>query len=327
MKALVLFSGGLDSMLAIKLLTAQSIDVIAVHIRIGFSGKEDHEVLLCKRAAMAGASLEVVDVQNRYLQEVLFSPRYGYGKQFNPCIDCHGFMFKVAKELLVPFNASFIATGEVIGQRPMSQTRDALKLVRKLANDLEDGLILRPLSAQLLEESKAEREGWVDRSLLLGLSGRGRHAQLALAAQFGWEDYPTPAGGCLLTDQQFSLKLRDFIAHDTLCKDDIPLLKYGRHFRLPNGAKLIVGRNEEENAVLEGIFNPKFAPVIVETSLGAPFSLISAQAGEDDLQTACRIILSFTKADPAAFYTLETQGRSLLAAAYPEREDAKKYLI
>ena len=137
MKALVLYSGGLDSMLAMKLLTRQGIEVIALHINIGFGVKEDHFETLKRRAEIAGATLEVIDVRDEYLQKVLFSPKYGYGKQFNPCIDCHGFMFSVAKSLLPRYGASFIATGEVVGQRPMSQNKDALRLVKKIADDID----------------------------------------------------------------------------------------------------------------------------------------------------------------------------------------------
>jgi tRNA-specific 2-thiouridylase len=327
MKALVLFSGGLDSMLAIHLLASQNIEVIAIHVNIGFGTKEDHQDVLKRRAALAGGRLEVIDVQDRYLQEILFSPRYGYGKQFNPCIDCHGFMFRVAKSLLAHFGASFIATGEVVGQRPMSQTKDSLHLVKKLADDLDDNMILRPLSAKIMEETLAEKKGWVDRSKLLGLSGRGRQAQLSLAQTLGWEDYPTPAGGCLLTDVSFSIRLRDFIAYDTFSKEDIPLLKYGRHFRLAGGAKLIVGRDEGENNALEAMNNAKFSRICVKEPMSAPMSLISANATDDDLAEACKIILSFTKADPAANYALEKDRRIVFASPYASRDDAKKYLI
>jgi len=327
MKALVLFSGGLDSMLAIKLLTLQGIDVIALHIDIGFGIKEDHAETLKRRATLAGARLEIIDVQDRYLQEVLFSPKYGYGKQFNPCIDCHGFMFNVAKSLMPHFGASFIATGEVIGQRPMSQNKDAMRIVRKLAADIDEELILRPLCAQVLEETKPEREGWVDRSQLLGINGRGRQAQLALAKEFGWEDYPTPAGGCLLTDIQFSIRLRDFVAHDNLRKEDIPLLKNGRHFRLKEGAKLIVGRNEMENNALESLSNTKFSPLHVNDMISAPSSLISVNASLEDEAEACRIVLSFTKALPEKDYALNLGDKVLYASPYRNKDDAKKYLI
>lgn len=327
MKALVLYSGGLDSMLAMKLLTNQGIEVIALHINIGFGVKEDNYDTLKRRASIAGATLEVIDVRDQYLQEVLFSPKYGYGKQFNPCIDCHGFMFTVAKSLLPRYGASFIATGEVVGQRPMSQNKDALRLVKKIANDIDEDLILRPLCALVMEETKPEREGWVDRSKLLGFNGRGRNAQLALAKELGWEDYPTPAGGCLLTDVQFSIRMRDFVAHDTFSKEDIEVLKNGRHFRLPDGAKLVVGRNEKENEIIDSLDNPKLDLVQVGGEMNAPSSLLSKNASLLDEAEACRIILSFTKALPTQSYALNIGEKIIHASPYNSKEEAKKYLI
>lgn len=327
MKALVLYSGGLDSMLAMKLLTQQGIEVIALHINIGFGVKEDRYDVLKRRAAIAGATLEVIDVRDEYLLNVLFSPKYGYGKQFNPCIDCHGFMFTVAKSLLPRYGASFIATGEVVGQRPMSQNKDALRLVKKIANDIDEDLILRPLCALVMEETKPEREGWVDRSKLLGFNGRGRNAQLALAKELGWEDYPTPAGGCLLTDVQFTVRLRDFVAHDSFAKEDIEVLKNGRHFRLPDGAKLVVGRNETENDFIDTLKNPKFDLLHVSGEMNAPSSLLSKNASSSDESLACRIILSFTKALPENTYDLCIGEKILSASPYATKEEAKKYLI
>ncbi|AHJ13965.1 argininosuccinate synthase domain-containing protein [Sulfurospirillum multivorans] len=327
MKALVLYSGGLDSMLAMKLLSDQGIEVIALHINIGFGIKEDHYETLKRRSAIAGATLEVIDVRDQYLQEILFSPKHGYGKQFNPCIDCHGFMFTVAKSLLPRYGASFIATGEVVGQRPMSQNKDALRLVKKIANDIDEDIILRPLCALVMEETKPEREGWVDRSRLLGFNGRGRHAQLALAKELGWEDFPTPAGGCLLTDVQFTARLRDFIAHDTFAKEDIDVLKNGRHFRLPAGAKLVIGRNETENDFLDSLHNPKFNLLHVSGEMNAPSSLLSKNASASDEALACRMVLSFTKAIPEQTYALSLGEKILYASPYASKEESKKYLI
>ena len=327
MKALVLYSGGLDSMLAMKLLTRQGIEVIALHINIGFGVKEDHFETLKRRAEIAGATLEVIDVRDKYLQKVLFSPKYGYGKQFNPCIDCHGFMFSVAKSLLPRYGASFIATGEVVGQRPMSQNKDALRLVKKIADDIDEDLILRPLCALVMDETKPEREGWVDRSKLLGINGRGRHAQLALAQELGWEDYPSPAGGCLLTDVQFSARLRDFVAYDDFAKEDIEILKNGRHFRLPDGAKLVIGRNEKENEILEALKNPKFTLLHVNEAMSAPSSLLSHNVSSADEALACRIVLTFTKAIPTQNYALCMGEKIVQATPFESKDDAKKYLI
>ncbi len=326
MKALALFSGGLDSMLAIKLLTDQGIDVIALHVDIGFNSKKEALLSLQQRAKMAGATLEVIDVHDHYLQEVLFSPKYGYGKQFNPCIDCHGYMFRLAKNLLPRYGASFIITGEVVGQRPMSQTKEALRNVKRLANDLEDNLILRPLSAKLMEESTPEKEGWVVRDKLLDFNGRGRSRQLALAKSYGWEDFPTPAGGCLLTDIQFSARIKDLLEHETFESSDTYILKNGRHFRLPEGSKLILGRNQDENDFLETVEMDKYLRLHIE-ELNAPSGLISKNASKKECEMACKILLSFTKGDPEQCYNVTVGTHTISVTPYPSRDEAKAYLI
>jgi tRNA-uridine 2-sulfurtransferase len=326
MKALALFSGGLDSMLAVKLLVDQGIDVIALHIDIGFNSKKENHVILRERASLAGATLEIIDVHDDYLQKVLFAPKYGYGKQFNPCIDCHGYMFRLAKGLLARFDASFIATGEVVGQRPMSQTKEALRNVKRLANDLEDNLIVRPLSAKLMEESTPEKEGWVDRAKFLDLNGRGRKGQLALAREFGWEDYPSPAGGCLLADIQFSERIRDLLAHEPFESSDTLILKNGRHFRLPEGSKLVLGRNQAENDFLEQVETHKFIRLHV-ADFNAPSGLLSNNASEKETLEACRILLTFTKADANTYYDVKAATRFIRTQAYPSRDDVRGYLI
>lgn len=293
MKALALFSGGLDSMLAIKLITNQNIQVIAININIGFGATKDKFKLMNKRANLAGASFEMIDARDEYLKKILFSPKYGYGKHFNPCIDCHGFMFFYAKKLLEKYNASFLITGEVLGQRPMSQRIDALKKVSSLAQD-EENLILRPLCAKLLEPSKPELLGWVQREKLLDISGRSRKKQLLLAKEFNFDDYESPGGGCLLTNESFATKIKDFIKYDKFSTEDIELLKFGRHFRLPNGAKLVLGRNEEDNQNLQNLKLSKFSELNLNGLIG-PFALLSNNANHDDLNLACQITLSYAK--------------------------------
>lgn len=326
MKALALFSGGLDSMLAVKLLVDQGIEVIALHIDIGFNSKKDNHKSLHERAAMAGATLQIIDVHDHYLQEVLFNPKYGYGKQFNPCIDCHGYMFRVAKGLLQRFDASFIITGEVVGQRPMSQTKEALRNVKRLANDLDENLIVRPLSAKLMEETRPEKEGWIDREKLLDFNGRGRSRQLALAREFGWEDYPSPAGGCLLTDIQFSQRIRDLLAHELFESTDTQILKNGRHFRLPDGSKLVLGRNQTENDFLEQVETSKYLRLHVK-EVNAPSGLLSKTASEAMRLEACKILLSFTKIDPSIFLDVKVGDTNISACAYTNKEEARTYLI
>jgi tRNA U34 2-thiouridine synthase MnmA/TrmU len=183
---------------------------------------------------------------------MLKSPRYGYGKNMNPCIDCHILMLQEAGKKMVETGADFILTGEVIGQRPMSQGKQSLFVVAK--NSGYADYVLRPLSAQLLEPTKAEREGKVDRSQLLSIQGRGRKEQMQLAAAFGITNYAPPAGGCLLTDPMFTRRLRDLFSHqEDYDIHDLDLLKYGRHFRADDQGKIIVGRNNSDNEKLRGL--------------------------------------------------------------------------
>jgi len=326
MRALALFSGGLDSMLSIKLMTVQNIEVIALNINIGFGSIKDMSETLKRRANKAGASFKVIDVRQRYINEVLFSPKYGYGKHFNPCIDCHGFMFSVAKELLSEFKADFIISGEVLGQRPMSQNKASLSNVLKLSNDKEN-IILRPLSAKLLEPTTPELKGWVDREKLFDIKGRDRKRQLELAEKFGFDEYQTPGGGCLLTEEFFSRKLREFIKYKPLNASDIDLLKIGRHFRLPNGAKLILGRDEKENNILEKIENCEYSSLYLDESLSGPFGKISKEADHEDKLLACQIALAFTKADKESAYIVKIEDKNLHINLSLDKNGAKKYSL
>ena len=299
MKALALFSGGLDSMLSMKIISDQGIEVVALYMDAGFGVDEEKHEVLRRRAALAGDSLKVVDMRNEYLRDVLFNPKYGYGKQFNPCIDCHGYMFKTALNMLKSENANFIITGEVVGQRPMSQRRDALFQVKRLADD-EDDLVLRPMCAKLLPPTKPEREGWVDREKLLDISGRDRKPQLALAKEFGFEDFATPGGGCLLTIESFAVKIKDYLKFDKEMRDiDVTWLKLGRHLRLPDGSKMIIGRDESDNNALLAHPNDKFEQVKFKESddiVGA-VSFISKNASQADKELAARLALAYTKAN------------------------------
>ena len=324
-KALALFSGGLDSMLAVKLIVDQGIEVVAIHIKTGFSGTKDITELMRERALRAGAELKIIDVREEYIQKILFDPVYGYGKNFNPCIDCHGYMFKVAKGLMRDFDASFLVTGEVLGQRPMSQRGDALKQVIKLAED-EDRLILRPLSAKLMEETTPEIEGWVDREKLLDISGRSREVQIELANSYGWEDYESPGGGCLLTEEHFSKRIEEFVKYDNLTVDEIDLLKFGRHFRLPDGAKLVVGRDHEDNMGLESIKSDKYIPLRVP--IGGPFSLLSVEASQDDRELASKIAITYTRGSPNEIYQITLSEDEIIEVSpFPEKRDAQRYFF
>lgn len=243
-KAVALLSGGLDSILAVRLVQKQLIDVTGLAFVTPFF----NAVKATAAARQIGLSLVIEDITDEHLQ-MLKSPRYGYGKNMNPCIDCHTLMLKIAGRRMQETGADFLVTGEVLGQRPMSQTKQSLYIVAK--NSGYADFILRPLSAQLLEPIKAEREGKIDRALLLGISGRGRKDQIRLAEEFGIRDYPPPAGGCLLTDPMFARRLKDMITRgeDRQIRD-YDLLRYGRHFRAEDGQKIIVGRNSADNDAL-----------------------------------------------------------------------------
>ena len=261
-KALGLFSGGLDSILACRVIAEQGIRVQALKFVTPFF---DHDLLDREQEYQQevkkkyGVDVHLVDLSLDYL-ELLRKPRHGFGKNFNPCIDCKIMMLSKAKELMQEHRASFLFTGEVLGQRPMSQRRDTLNLIEREA-DCRD-ILLRPLSAQLMHPILAEREGLVNREQLYTFSGRGRKPQLALARKFGITDFPAPAGGCVLTDPNLATRIRRFyeelflIDKDDITATDIQLLLLGRQFRLPGGHWLILGRNEQENDRLTEFCEP-----------------------------------------------------------------------
>lgn len=244
-KALALFSGGLDSALAIKTVLDQGVEVIALNfVSHFFGGKNEKAESMAKQL---GIRLEYVDFKKRHTA-ILKDPVYGYGKNMNPCIDCHSLMFKIAGELLEEYGAHFIISGEVLGQRPMSQNSQALEKV-KLLSGMHD-LVLRPLSAKLLPPSKAEIEGWVDREKLLDIQGRSRHRQMELMEKYGIVDYPSPGGGCLLTDPAYSDRLR-IVEEDGLLEENnsyiFYLLREARFFRFGKAKYLFVGRDNDSN--------------------------------------------------------------------------------
>lgn len=324
MKAIALFSGGLDSTLAMKLIIDQGIDVIACNINTGFGSTKDRMTHMLNMCEQVGAEFRSVDIRDEYLRDILFTPKYGYGKNFNPCIDCHAKMFEVAKRKMEEWGASFLISGEVLGQRPMSQNRESLEKVLNLSNC--DGLLLRPMSALSLEPTIPETHGWVEREKLENIVGRNRDRQMELAEAFGLVDYESPGGGCLLTDEKFSNKIRDFIAHDTMSIEDIPTLKYGRQMRLPGGAKLIVGRHAEDNEVLEGIENAKYTHISVAPLTG-PHALLSKNASAEDTNLAARLILAYCKAGFEGEQTLDFEGVGVRASCDLSRNDAQKYMI
>ena len=324
MRALALFSGGLDSTLAMKVVADLGIEVIAVNVNTGFGGTTDRMEHMKNMCNHIGVKLEVLDLKQAYLDEVLFEPKYGYGKNFNPCIDCHGFMFRYTAKLLEKYNASFMISGEVVGQRPMSQNKEAMAKVEKLS--LNEDLVLRPLSAKLLPPTKPELEGWIDREKLLDISGRGRSRQLQLAKEIGLENFEPPAGGCLLTDIQFSNRLRDFVNNDQLLITDIDTLKFGRHLRLPEGTKLIIGRNKEDNEHLEQTNSDKYLKGKIVNCTG-PLALIEKTATTNDKELAAKFIVTYGKTEANTSYEVDFGEFKVSAIKLPSKESIQKYFV
>ena len=235
-------------MLSAQVLREQDIDVLALFFETPFFNSTTAR----KSAATINLPIEIIDITKDHL-EIVKKPKHGYGQNMNPCIDCHALMLRRTGEMLVEKGARFFITGEVLGQRPMSQNLRSLTTVASESGF--NGLILRPLSAKRLPITIPEEKGWVNRDLLKGFSGRSRKPQMALAKDFNIEEYPAPAGGCLLTEKVFSRRLQDLFAHESRQElRDIELLKVGRHFRLDPRTKLIVGRNKEENQVIRDLF-------------------------------------------------------------------------
>jgi tRNA-uridine 2-sulfurtransferase len=258
MKALALISGGLDSVLAARLIQEQDIEVIAAYFTFPFCSRKQENGSVCpdkvrKAASCLGLEVNMFDITDEFI-EMLQHPRHGYGGEINPCIDCKILMLRTAKKYMRQFNASFVVTGEVLGQRPMSQHRKALSIIEK-ESGLE-GFLVRPLSARLLPETVPEKQGWLNRDLLMNMNGRSRRPQVALARKFQINDYATPAGGCLLTDAQFANRVKDLIKHGDLTRANIALLNMGRHFRLSDKLKLVVGRDEPEAGRLFDVAMP-----------------------------------------------------------------------
>jgi len=248
---LVLYSGGLDSILACKVLQGQGLRVLALRYVSPFFGHSERlaaeEAQRHARTAY-GIDMQLIDISERFLR-VAKAPDHGYGRHLNPCIDCKILLIRQTLQRMKHFGARFIATGEVLGQRPMSQGRHSLGLIERKSGAA--GLLLRPLSARYLPLTAAEHEGLVDRSRLLGLTGRGRKGQIALAARYGIRDFPAPSGGCRLADPVLSRRLRRiFELWPDIDSDNCLLAQIGRHFLMPDGSWLVISRNESENARL-----------------------------------------------------------------------------
>jgi tRNA-specific 2-thiouridylase len=288
-KAMGLISGGLDSILAARIIIEQGIEVVGVSFITPFFGSQGAE-----RAAKAlGIPLRVLDITEIHLK-MLRLPKHGYGRNMNPCIDCHCLMLREAGKVMDGEGGDFLFTGEVLGQRPMSQNKGALRVVERESG--YEGLILRPLSAKLLPETLPEQSGKVEREKLLAIAGRSRKRQMELAKSYHIQAYLTPAGGCLLTDPAFSRRLGDLFHHqDDVQIRDIELLKIGRHLRFSPAVKVIVGRRAQDNERIVRLVAPGDDLLQVEAFPG-PLCLIPNGGSMDDIEKVASICVRYSDA-------------------------------
>ena len=315
-KAVALISGGLDSLLAAKVMLEQGIHVEGINFYTGFC-VEGHTHAIRKKdkakpkrnnalwsAEQLGIKLHIIDVIDEY-KDVLINPKHGYGANMNPCLDCKIFMVGKAKQWMDENGFDFIITGEVVGQRPMSQRKDLLPVVVRESG--ADERLLRPLCAKNLASTLPEKEGWVDRDQLHDFHGRNRKPQMALAKHYGFVDYASPAGGCcFLTDKNYSSKLVDLWGARNKKEyelDDIMLLKVGRHIRPEPHYKLIISREEGENKFLTG-YKKQFSTIEIESHNG-PLTLIDGEANDSDFELASRIAARFSQGREADEVTVK----------------------
>jgi tRNA(Ile)-lysidine synthase TilS/MesJ len=323
MKALSVFSGGLDSMLATELIRAQDIHVLGLVFETPFFSS--------KKATQSARSmdlpLKIVNITERHL-EVVKAPKYGYGGNMNPCIDCHALMFRIAAEMLEQEGATFVFTGEVLGQRPMSQNRRALNLIARESG--LDGLLLRPLSAKHLAPTIPEEKRWVKRELLKDFQGRSRKPQMELARELGLHEYPSPAGGCILTEKVFSRRLKDLLSsRKEVDTGEIELLKWGRHFRIAPHAKLVVGRNRTENGAIQTLCGHQDM-LLTTVSAPGPTALVSGKLSEPLVDLAARITAAYSDArgpeKTAVRVTGKGESRILMVGIHDKKEYKEKMI-
>ncbi len=320
-KAVALISGGLDSLLAARVVKDQGVHVEGINFYTGFC-VEGHTHAIRKKdknkqkrnnalwsAERLGIKLHIIDIVEEY-KDVVYNPRHGYGANLNPCLDCKIFMVSKAREWAARRDFDFIITGEVIGQRPMSQRKDTMPVVSRESG--ADDRLLRPLCARNLPETLPEREGWVDRKRLFGFSGRTRKPQMALARELGFEDYAQPAGGCcFLTDKEYSVKLQDLWSSRGEKRyelDDIMLLKVGRHLRPRPNFKIIIAREEGEGKFLQGYRKQYIS--LKTVSHGGPLALIDGEVDAADIELAARLVARYSQGRDAEQVELEVSGHS-----------------
>jgi tRNA-specific 2-thiouridylase len=303
--ALALFSGGLDSTLACSVVAAQGIKVVAVKFVTPFFGYEllqNKDEYISRIKETSGIDLILRDVTLPYL-ELLKNPAHGYGKNFNPCIDCKILLLSEAKKMMPETGASFLVTGEVVGQRPMSQRRDTLRVIER-ESGCED-ILVRPLCAKNLVPTKAEIDGLIDRQQLLDFSGRTRKPQIQLADKFGIKDYPSPAGGCILTDPILSLRIQEYYEmQEKIIPENILLMMTGRQFKLPSGGWLVVGRNQSENIRIENLRQPDDW-LLEPVEIPGPTAILRYSSKPEELLTAASIVVRYSKKSAVGHGTAE----------------------
>jgi tRNA-specific 2-thiouridylase len=332
-KAIALVSGGLDSALAVAVVSRLGVEVLALHASIGYSpgfmraeiaGEKPADLAAAEAARMSaafGVPVRILDLVEEYFG-VLLHPRHGYGANANPCIDCHLFMIRKAKGVMEREGAQFVFTGEVLGQRPMSQNYKALELIDR-ESGLE-GLLVRPLSAKLLPETLAEKNGWIARDGLLDIQGRSRRRQMELAAALGVKGYSSPAGGCMLTDENYAAKLKDWMKHRggaSLAHEETLLFSVGRHFRLSPSVKAVVGRREAENHYLERAWLGEWLAMPVDVP--GPTVLVQGPATDEDLLLGAALVARYcdAKSSPSVKVVARKGNEERIFEIAPAAED------
>lgn len=347
-KAVALISGGLDSTLSALLIKQQGIEVIGLHFSHAFNASIE-SYLSCEKS---GQKIDLTAANDRYINELksvmnqvgirlhieqitekiiklLKNPRYGFGRNLNPCVDCRIMQFKFAKSYMEKIGADFLVTGEVVGQRPMSQLKNTIKLIEKQAG-LEE-LIVRPLSAKLLPETIPEKNGWISRENLYGISGRGRKMQKELAKKLGIVEYPESAGGCRLTYEGFARKMKDLVDHKEPDMNDAYLLQIGRHFRTSKYGKAIVGKNAKENEMLKKL--SREGDILIEVFDGkGPTVLLRDKNSDIDLILAACLCVSHADIDkqpykPVRYWEHGSNRMSVRQVAPLEKEQIEKMRI
>ncbi len=329
MKALVLFSGGLDSTIALKLLKDQGLDTYAIYIETGFINA-DYSQLKYIAEQQIGAKLIILQRQEQYVEQILFTPKYGYGRYLNPCLDCHKFMIEQAWNWgLKHFGLGnfFLATGEVLNQRGKSQTQNNISRMNKDLGEITKYLV-RPLSIKYFPKTIPEQLGIINPDKLLNIKGKQRKTQLQLIEQLGIKNYSTPAGGCLLTTKAFSTKLRKFHQKYSYSPQDFYLVRHGRHFWFDDKL-LIISRNEKETKTFAKYSDTKnrFIKIELPQNVIGPVALLDAQADDNLIRLACGLLLDYSKADKNQTFSFTINGKTLNNIKAIDRNLYSQYLI